>query len=95
MALAAKQKQQEKVADAVENRKSVAQKRPPPAIKTDTDSEEEEDTKRYLKAPVGMDDSSATLASNKPSQTGIAKKGASTSAAPENADGCCVTFWVS
>ena len=94
MALAAKQKQQEKVADAVENRKSVAQKRPP-AIKTDTDSEEEEDTKRYLKAPVGMDDSSATLASNKPSQNGIAKKGASTSAAPENADGCCVTFWVS
>ena len=79
------------MADAVENRKSVAQKRPPPAIKTDTDSDEE-DTKRYLKAPVGMDDSSATLASNKPSQTGIAKKGASTTAAPENADGCCVTF---
>jgi len=82
------------VADAVENRKSVKQQRPSLAIKTDTDSDEEEDTKRYLKAPAGMDDSSATLTSNKPSQSGIAKKGASASAAPENADGCCVTFWI-
>jgi len=41
-----------------------------------------------------MDDSSATLGGNTAgsSATGIAKKGASSTAAPENADGCCVTF---